>query len=98
VLVGSIFGTIGVGDGALWEFHFVRRRIKLIEDHMTRGGYPTADDVVLAALESLDERSEVQLDEETVRAIEEGEAQLERGEGRPWDEVREELKAKLFRK
>jgi predicted transcriptional regulator len=49
-------------------------------------------------LESLDERSEVRLDEETVRAIEEGEAQLERGEGRPWDEVREELKAKLFRK
>lgn len=67
---------------------------KLIEDRMRRDGYTTADEVVLAALESLDQHVEPLLDEETVRAIEEGEAQLERGEGRPWEEVREELKAR----
>jgi len=54
--------------------------------------------VVLAALESLNQQIDVELDEETLRAIEEGEARLDRGEGRPWEEVREELRAKYLRK
>ena len=44
--------------------------------------------------EQSEKEQQGETDEETVRAIEEGEAQLERGEGRPWEEVREELRAK----
>ena len=36
------------------------------------------------------------LDSETQAAIAEGLAQSERGEGRPWEEVREELKARSW--
>ena len=46
---------------------------KLIEERMKRGGYPTADDVVRTALGFLDVHTR-ELDEETVAAIEEGEA------------------------
>jgi len=38
------------------------------------------------------------LDEQDLAAIDEGLAQANRGEGRPWDNVREELRAKYLRK
>jgi acyl-CoA reductase-like NAD-dependent aldehyde dehydrogenase len=53
------------------------------------------------ALQSLDPvRGEdyEELDPQTRAAIEEAEAQFERGEGRPWEEVREALRAKFLRK
>lgn len=72
---------------------------KLLEDHMKRGGFATPDDVVRAALETLDQaRGEdfEDLDPETQAAIEEGLAEAERGEVRPWHEVRAELKARYI--
>ena len=35
-------------------------------------------------------------DQETLAAIEEGESQVDRGEGRPWEQVREELRSKYL--
>jgi Arc/MetJ-type ribon-helix-helix transcriptional regulator len=70
---------------------------RLIEERRVRHGYWSADEVVRAALECLDFQDELQLDWETVQAIEEGEAQLERGEGRRWEEVRQELRTKYLR-
>jgi predicted transcriptional regulator len=37
------------------------------------------------------------LDAETRAAVEEGLAQADRGEGRPWEEVREELRARFIK-
>ena len=67
---------------------------KLIEDRMSRDGYPTADDVVRAALELLDQHDG--LDEETLAAIERGEQEIERGEYRDWQVVEAELRRKYL--
>jgi Arc/MetJ-type ribon-helix-helix transcriptional regulator len=72
---------------------------RLIEEHMKRGGYATADDVVRVALQTLDqiENDPIEsLDPDTLAAIERAEAQSARGEGRPWEEVRAELQAKYL--
>ena len=74
---------------------------KLIEDRMKSGGFPTADDVVRCALETLGPQDVgvlEDLDEETLAAIAEGEAQADRGETRPWEEVRAEFLARVLRK
>jgi Arc/MetJ-type ribon-helix-helix transcriptional regulator len=47
---------------------------------MQRDGYPTADDLVRAALELLDQREE--LDVETLATIDRSEQQVRRGEYR----------------
>ena len=51
---------------------------KLIEERMKQDGYPSADDVVLAALELLDQKEP--LDEQTLAAIDRAESQIEAGE------------------
>jgi antitoxin ParD1/3/4 len=63
---------------------------KLIEQRMKRDGYPSADDVVLAALELLDQKEP--LDEQTLAAIDRAEAQIEAGEYRDFKEVAAELR------
>ena len=40
--------------------------------------------------------AELELDEPTLQAIEEGEAQADRGEARPWEELRAELPKKYL--
>jgi len=65
---------------------------KLIAERMQRDGYPSADDVVRAALESMDQ--EDRLDGDTLAAIDRAEAQIERGECRDWKEVSGELRKK----
>lgn len=71
----------------------------LIEEMMRRDGYPSADDVVHAALRMLDEQGEQgELDDETLAAIEEGEAQIERGEYHDWAEVSAKLRSKYLGK
>lgn len=71
-----------------------------IEEQVKSGRYPTAEHAVNAALDRVlaEERllSE-DLDDEDVAAIEEGLAQLDRGEARPWEEVRAELVQKYLR-
>ncbi len=71
---------------------------KLLEEKLSSGGYRSADDVVHAALEALNELESYGLDPETQAAIEEGLAQADRGEGRPWEEVREELRTRFTKK
>src|SRR3954463_4382628 len=73
---------------------------KLIEQRMKESGVDTADELVRVALQTLDQvRGEdfEDLDAETRAAIEEGLAQADRGEGRPWAEVREELRARFIK-
>ena len=69
---------------------------KLIEEQMRRNGFTTAEEAIRFALEKMDQPVYGENDPETLAAIEEGEAQLERGEGRAWEEVRRELSKKLL--
>jgi antitoxin ParD1/3/4 len=74
---------------------------KFIEDKVQAGQYATPEDVIHAAISRLQDEEELgedELDEEELAAIEEGLAQADRGEGRPWEEVREELRAKYLSK
>ena len=74
---------------------------RLIEERMKQSGLTSADEVVRLALQSLDAaRGEdyEDLDPQTRAAIDEAEAQFERGEGRPWEEVQEALRARFIRK
>ena len=61
---------------------------------MKRGGFSTADELVQHALATMEELESEPLDDETVAAIDRGLDQAARGEGRPWEQVREELRAK----
>jgi Arc/MetJ-type ribon-helix-helix transcriptional regulator len=66
---------------------------KFVEDQVTAGHFRSPEEVLEEALLRM---MEEEVDEETLAAIEEGDAQLDRGEGRPWEEVREELRAKYL--
>ena len=73
---------------------------KLIEDRMRRDGFDTADDLVRLALDTLDQvRAEDydDLDADTRAAIDEAEAQHQRGEGLAWEQVREALRARFVK-
>jgi hypothetical protein len=72
--------------------------VALIESRMKELGFDSADKLIEAALNHLDEeRGEFyeDLDAETRAAIEEGEAQYQRGEGRPVAELRQALAARF---
>ena len=74
---------------------------ELLDAHLKRGGFASADEVVRVALETLGQVRGVDfedLDPETRAAIEEGLAQADRGEGRPLEEVREEFRARFIDK
>ncbi len=74
---------------------------KLIEERMKLGGFESPDETVRFALETMHEIKGVsieELDPETQSAIEEAEAQEERGEARPWEEVRDELRAQYLKR
>jgi len=73
---------------------------KLLEEQMRKHGYTSADDAVRVALEKMDQEAGEcieDLDAETQAAIKQGIAQAERGAGRPWDEVREEIRARFIK-
>jgi antitoxin ParD1/3/4 len=67
---------------------------KLIEERMKRAGYRTADEAVRSALETMEQFEAEELDDQTLAEIEEGEAQLDRGEGLPLKEAFEQLRKK----
>ncbi|HWB54900.1 MAG TPA: hypothetical protein VG722_11930 [Tepidisphaeraceae bacterium] len=71
---------------------------KLIEQEMKRGGYPSPDDVVQAALQNMhaDEHRLEDLDEQTLAAIERAEGQSKRGESLAMDDAFERLRQKHF--
>ena len=68
---------------------------KLLEERMQHGGYQSADDAVHAALEALNEMEMGPLDEKTLDAIDRAEDQIERGEFRDLDEVKDQIRAKF---
>lgn len=73
---------------------------RLIEEQMKETGISTADELIQVALQTLHQlRGEdfEALDPETQAAIEKGLAEADRGEGRPWEEVREELRARFIK-
>jgi Arc/MetJ-type ribon-helix-helix transcriptional regulator len=70
---------------------------KLLDEEMKKGRFTSPDDAVRTALLTLDQvRGEdiEDMDEQTQAALERAFAQSERGEARPWEAVRDELKAK----
>jgi hypothetical protein len=74
---------------------------RLLEEEMKARHAADPDEVLrlgLLALRELQGEPYEQLDERTRIAIEEAEAQYARGEERPWDVVREELRARFVRK
>lgn len=73
---------------------------KLLEARMKQGGFQSPDAIVRIALETLDQiegEALEELDDETQGAIERAEAQSARGEGRPWEEVKAELRARYLK-
>jgi len=68
----------------------------LLEQRMRKGGYSSPDDAVRAELETLDRLDDEELDDETIDDIEQGLAEADRGQMRPWEQVREELRAKYL--
>lgn len=75
---------------------------RLLEEQMSKGSFATVDEALRAALRTLGEtrRGEEyeELSPETRLAIEEAEAQCDRGEARPWQEVRAEILSRFARK
>ncbi|HEV8377845.1 MAG TPA: hypothetical protein VGQ99_18365 [Tepidisphaeraceae bacterium] len=70
---------------------------KFIDEQVKSGQFTSADEAVNAAVARQRIEEELlagEIDEDDLAAIEEGLAQLDRGEGRPWSEVREELNKK----
>ncbi len=71
---------------------------KLLQEKLSSGDYRSADDVVHAALEALNEIEASGLDEATLDAIDRAEDQIERGEVHDWKDVRDKVRAKFVGK
>jgi len=69
---------------------------KLLEEGLRSGEYRSADDVVHAALEALNELEGQSLGDETLDAIDRAEEQIEQGRVHDWKEVREPLRARFL--
>ncbi len=73
---------------------------KLLEEQMKKHGYSSPEDTVRVALEKMDQEpgeSVEDLPSEAQAAIDEALAQAARGEGRPWEEVRAELRDRFIK-
>jgi putative addiction module CopG family antidote len=70
---------------------------KLLEERMDRGEFESADDMIRAALQALDE-VDLPLDEETLDAIDRAEEEGERGEGYSLEEVKQYFRVKFSKK
>jgi antitoxin ParD1/3/4 len=66
---------------------------QFIEDQVSAGNYPSVDAIIEAAL--LDMRETYELDDETIDAINEGEAQADRGEGMTLEECRAHMARRM---
>jgi antitoxin ParD1/3/4 len=71
---------------------------KFIDEQIKTGRYRSPDDVLEEALIRMMEEEALELDDETLDAIDESEAQIDRGEYRSWKEVSAELRAKYLDK
>jgi putative addiction module CopG family antidote len=70
---------------------FVREKVKA-------GEYASTEEMVEAGIARLMLDPDPELNEETLEALEEGEAQGDRGEIESWSELRRELAAKYLKK
>ena len=66
---------------------------RLLEQQLKTGRYATPDEAVRAGLSALHEQEWDELDAEALDAIDRAEAQIERGEGVKFSEVREQIRA-----
>jgi len=71
---------------------------QFIDDEVKSGHFRSHDEAVEAAVRQMKLERQYELTDEDAAAIEDGESQLDRGEGRPWEELRVELQAKYLRK
>lgn len=69
---------------------------RLLQEKLSGGGYGSADDVVRAALDALDQLEAPAPDEQTLDGIDRAEEQIKRGEVREWADARDEVGA-MFR-
>lgn len=71
---------------------------RLIEEKMKQTGVADPDALVRLAFQMLDQSCEVpdELDDETWAALEQADKECDEGKGRPWEEVRAELKARFI--
>ena len=69
---------------------------KRIEEKLKSGQYGSADELICAGIDALDEFESEGLDEETLGAIERGNEQIERGEVYDWKDVREQVRMKFL--
>lgn len=63
---------------------------RLLQEKLTGGGYGSADDVVRAALDALDQLEAPALDAETLDGIDRAEEQIKRGDVREWADARDQ--------
>ena len=68
-----------------------------LEEVLKNGPYRSADDVVRAALDALNELETPSLDEASLDAIDRAESQIERGEVHDWNSVRDQVRAEFLR-
>ena len=66
-----------------------------LEQRLQSGEYDSADDLVRAALQALEEIASP-LDEATLDAIDRAEDQIERGEVHDWKAIRDQLRSELI--
>jgi len=78
------------------DFALSPETLKLVEEKLKTGAYASADELVHDALDALDEREAYELDEATLDAIDRAEDQIERGEVHDWNEIRDQVRAKLL--
>ena len=71
---------------------------KLLEAKLKTGEYHSADEVVHAALDALNELESHTLDDEALNAIDKAEDQIDRGDVHEWKDVREQVRAKFLGK
>jgi Arc/MetJ-type ribon-helix-helix transcriptional regulator len=71
---------------------------KLLEDRLKGGRYATADELVRAALQALNQIDAQGLDEPILDAIDLSEDLIERGEMRDWKDVRQHFRDKFLGK
>lgn len=71
---------------------------KFVDEKVKTGQFGSREEVIEAGLARLMLDPEPELDEETLSELAEGEAQIDHGESRPWEEVKAELVAKYLRK
>ena len=71
---------------------------KFVDSQVRAGRFASAEQVVAEALSRLMQEPEEEIDDDTLAALGRSDEQLARGEGRPLEDVRDELRAKFARR